>query len=140
MYLFPTDGSDVARQVESVLEELLDPDGAELAVLVVIEDAPNPFGNPKNKANYETKLIERAEEIAESAARRLGNAGFETRTEVLHGDAGPVICDYAEDKDVERIVMGRRGLGAVGELLLGSVSHYVIHHAPCPLTVVPYTE
>ncbi|NEO65320.1 MAG: universal stress protein, partial [Moorea sp. SIO4G2] len=34
------------------------------------------------------------------------------------------------------IVLGRRGLGGLKEMVLGSVSNYVVHHAPCSVLVV----
>lgn len=137
MYLLPTDGSSEARRAEDVIERFFDPETDTIQVLVVIEEEPNPLASPDRKADYETNLIEQAESIANSSAKRLQDEGFTVETEIIHGRAGPTICDQAEKLGADGIVIGRRGLGAAGELLLGSVSHHVVHHATCPVTVVP---
>lgn len=38
------------------------------------------------------------------------------------------------------VVVGSRGLGGFKSLLLGSVSHQVAQHAPCPIVIVPGPE
>jgi nucleotide-binding universal stress UspA family protein len=52
------------------------------------------------------------------------------------GNPGRVICDVAKDWGASLIVMGRRGRRGLTELFMGSVSHYVIHHASCSVFVV----
>ena len=52
------------------------------------------------------------------------------------GQPGPLICQTAEEWDADLIVLGRRGLTAVKELMMGSVSNYVLHHAPCAVLVL----
>jgi len=52
------------------------------------------------------------------------------------GQYGETIANYAKEKQCDRIVMGTRGLGAVGGLLLGSVARKVIHLADVPITLV----
>ncbi|MDP9868296.1 universal stress protein [Streptosporangium brasiliense] len=50
--------------------------------------------------------------------------------------AHPVPALVAASARADLLVMGSRGLGAVGSVLLGSVSRGVLHHAHCPVAVV----
>jgi nucleotide-binding universal stress UspA family protein len=52
------------------------------------------------------------------------------------GHPSRVICEVAKDWGANLIVTGRRGRTGLSELLMGSVSHYVTHHAPCSVWVV----
>ena len=52
------------------------------------------------------------------------------------GDPGRVICELARQLEVDLIVVGRRGYSGLNELILGSVSSYVLHSAPCSVIVV----
>ena len=52
------------------------------------------------------------------------------------GDPGTNICDLASNWGADLIVLGRRGLKGFVELLAGSVSNHVVHHAPCSVLVV----
>ena len=46
------------------------------------------------------------------------------------------ILDYAEDKDVDLIVIGTRGRSGIKKLLLGSTASGVVTYSSCPVTVV----
>ncbi|MBD2461466.1 universal stress protein [Oscillatoria sp. FACHB-1407] len=52
------------------------------------------------------------------------------------GDPGRAICSLAGTWSADLIVMGRRGRSGLSEFVLGSVSNYVLHHAPCSVFVV----
>lgn len=52
------------------------------------------------------------------------------------GHPGPLIRDLAQEWGADLIILGRRGLGGVSEMLLGSVSNYVLHHVACSVLVV----
>jgi nucleotide-binding universal stress UspA family protein len=82
------------------------------------------------------------EELEAAAYRVLDDliadvGGFEgipvVRTARMGGAAG-VLCGQADGADL--VVVGSRGRGGFKELLLGSVSHQVATHAPCPVVIV----
>ena len=52
------------------------------------------------------------------------------------GDVAERIVAFAKQHHPDLIVMGTRGLGVLKELTLGSVSHKVIHLAPCPTATI----
>ena len=52
------------------------------------------------------------------------------------GNAAKEILRAVEKEDVDMIVIGHRGLSTASELLLGSVSHNIIHHAKCSVVIV----
>ncbi len=72
------------------------------------------------------------------AALDLGDDGPSIETKVVSGHAGSVLSDLSADADL--VVVGSRGFGAVRSALLGSVSNFVVHHAKCPVLVVPPAE
>lgn len=52
------------------------------------------------------------------------------------GDPGFYICKLAQDWQADLVVVGRRGRSGLSEMLMGSVSNHVVHHAPCAVLVV----
>ncbi|XHX76354.1 MAG: universal stress protein [Stenomitos frigidus ULC029] len=52
------------------------------------------------------------------------------------GNPGQAICNVAHQWGADLIILGRRGNKGIAELLGGSVSNYVVHHAPCSVLVI----
>ncbi|SFK98248.1 Nucleotide-binding universal stress protein, UspA family [Paenibacillus sp. 1_12] len=59
-----------------------------------------------------------------------------THIEIRQGSPAQTILDYAEEVSADLIVIGSRGLNAISEFILGSVSHNVVQHAKIPVLVV----
>ncbi len=59
---------------------------------------------------------------------------------LLSGNIGQQICEIACRWGADLILMGHRGLSELEEETLGSVSNYVLHHAPCSLLIIHQGE
>ena len=55
-------------------------------------------------------------------------------TRIVEGPAGPLLVEVAEGASL--VVVGTKRHNALTEVLLGSVTRHVTHHAPCPVVVV----
>ena len=58
----------------------------------------------------------------------------------MGGGAAAAIAEIADKEGADVIVAGTRGYGALAGLLVGSVTHQLLHIAHCPLLVVPSTS
>ncbi len=67
----------------------------------------------------------------------LADAGVPYRVVLMDGSAVLAIVQEAEKENADLIVTGRRGRGGFAELVLGSTSHALTHHAARPLVIVP---
>ncbi len=74
-----------------------------------------------------------------SLSTEASKAGVTVEFSQNTGDAGKTICNVANSWRADLIVMGRRGHKGLSELLLGSVSNYVIHHAFCSVLTIQGT-
>ena len=77
-----------------------------------------------------------AEAAVADAAAKLG-AGQPESVTVTAVSGFPVQALIDASKRCDLLVVGSRGGGGFGALVLGSVSNQVVHHAECPVVVVP---
>ena len=70
-------------------------------------------------------------------ANRLRKAGLDATALLVHGATVEAILKEASDLDVDMIVVGTHGRGAMYQLLLGSVSEGVLHKSRYPVLVIP---
>jgi nucleotide-binding universal stress UspA family protein len=69
-------------------------------------------------------------------AHKATEQGAATEWDLKIGDVGSRIRDLADAWNADLIVVGRRGRQGLAEIVLGSVSSYIVHHAPCSVLVV----
>ena len=85
-----------------------------------------------------SNLASEAKQLVDAAVDRLGDLGegLSITTQAIN-DPNPANVLLEHGKDADLIVVGSRGLGGFGSLLLGSVSQKVAHHATVPVVIVP---
>jgi nucleotide-binding universal stress UspA family protein len=87
----------------------------------------------------ELETVGEASDLVDNTVRRLKDAGISARGEVhpaLYGQAARVILELASEEGADMVVLGSRGLSDLAGLVLGSVTHKVLHLAHCPVLVV----
>ena len=132
--LVGTDGSSDAKAAVEWMACLPLPPDREVMVVTVVEP-PRRFGVLRDGSeDLPTALIAEARRVADDTASRLLR-GRKSTGRVVEGDPCDQIVAVAGTWDADLIVLGARGLGAIKELLLGSVSLGVVRQAPCPVLV-----
>lgn len=82
------------------------------------------------------KEVHQAEQWLIPYQQQAIEQGINTTIDCRVGEPTLWICEVARNWGADLIVLGRRGHQGIREVVLGSVSNYVIHHAPCSVLVV----
>ena len=80
--------------------------------------------------------MKRANELLDPYRERFGEMGVPFEARILEGPPAEAICRVADVRKAGLIVMGSRGCTDFQGLLLGSITHRVLHAAPCPVLVI----
>lgn len=143
--LVPTDGSDMALEAAGYARAIAEKFGSEVTLVHVIQNYYSlPAFSMPDTVTIPLSVLEDLEASAKLILAKTQEvfAGFagKVTTRQEYGPPGKQIVDIAAEGGYSLIVMGRRGIGGVTELLLGSVSNHIVHHAPCPALVVKTAE
>jgi nucleotide-binding universal stress UspA family protein len=88
---------------------------------------------------HQTELeaaIQASRDWLQQYQKKAEATGVKATVAVKVGHPGPTLQAGAQDWGADLIVMGSRGRSGLAEMLLGSVSNYVLHHLPCSLLIV----
>jgi nucleotide-binding universal stress UspA family protein len=133
------DGSDASKQALRWAIEEARVHGANVLALhawqvppPVAEVGPMPTLDP---VSFLPELQESADKLAAGLVDEVVGGDTSVTVEPVAVEAPPAsaLLDAAEDADL--VVVGSRGLGGFKTLVLGSVSHQVAQHAPCPVVI-----
>ncbi|MCM3924986.1 universal stress protein, partial [Frankia sp. AiPs1] len=101
---------------------------------------PSPLVPPGHRAARDRSTLEQAAHavLDDCVTRGLPARGLaEVTLDTRLAFGGPAQSLLAEAADARLLVLGARGHGGFAGLLLGSVAHQCVHHARCPVAVIP---
>jgi nucleotide-binding universal stress UspA family protein len=144
------DGSPCARKAFDVAAELVKAaaagdrpkDSSVLYILTVVQPVP-VAGGSRAGGGGRKGLQSSLESLAEKDARVLlaeyatmaDIRGIKAETILAKGHPAKVIAEVAAARGADMIAVGSRGLGGVRGMILGSVSHAVLHNSKVPVLV-----
>jgi len=143
--LFATDGSPSARTAEAFLARLPHARRGTVHVVTVVPPPGVMMASLQPTGSFalvqQSELLwkthhEHGTRVVAEAGERLRAAGLKVETDVLDGDIGPRLLDFASSRAVGMIAVGSRGEGAFRAFFLGSVARRMLAYADVSVLVV----
>jgi nucleotide-binding universal stress UspA family protein len=136
--LVAVDGSkaslDAVRNVIDHAGEYRAPPAIEL--VTVHRAVPRIGGAKLGKSQLERYYREEGEQALAEAKKLLDRAGVPYQAQVLVGEPAEVIVEHAGKTGCDLIVVGAKGRGALGDMLLGSTATKLLHLSDMPVLLV----
>jgi nucleotide-binding universal stress UspA family protein len=127
--------SDLGEGSEKATQEAIDlAAGLRARLLIVNVIDPSSHVTATRRVRLDQQRADREQPLLALISRARA-AGVEATYLLWTGEPGHSIVAAAEAEHADLVVVGTRGLDRAGRFLLGSVSDYVVYHAPCPVLV-----
>ena len=110
---------------------------AQLTIVGVIPLVSQGFGTRMPTGSGLERALAESREALEKERARLASTGLTgVSVQLLEGDPVSAVVGYVHERAIDLIVVGSRGLDALGRFFLGSVSDGILHYANCSVWVV----
>ncbi len=133
--LLATDGSEHSkRATENAIHIAKCSTESKVHIIYVVDPskAKSETLNNWNSVDLGDKRKKRIKEVEKLAKE----SGISYEINILDGEPGPTIVEYANNNKADLVIIGSRGLNVLQEFVLGSVSHKVAKRANCPVLIV----
>lgn len=138
--LVALDLSELTELVVQKAEELAKKMSAQVWILHNAEPAPDVLefrADPQTARDSLAGKFHHEHRQIQDIAKRLRKEGLEATALLVHGPTVEIILKEASELDVDMIIVGSHGRGAVYQLLVGSISEGLLRKSRCPVLVVP---
>ncbi len=130
-----------AKRCISMAATLLESSAAEREIIVISVIKHSDIVDTEGRVDH--RKLEQAEQafrsLHEALVIKSGAFTFQKkiRSELVKADdVADAICDFCSANDADMVIVGRRGMGFLKGLILGSISEKVVKNAPCSVLVV----
>ena len=115
------------------------------ALYVVSSDARYGYLEDNQKVGLTAPLkeivmmaVEKGEKLLDEVKQKASKTDIDVKTEVIIGytSVAKSIVEYAEERNIDLIVIGTRGMTGIKKMLLGSTASGVVTYAHCPVLIV----
>lgn len=133
--LVAVDGSTHSDKAAQYARGVARTQGAELVLLHCPGNIPRLIGGAALE-KLQKDLEAEGQELVKGYRNLCDGYDICFTIEVRVGNSANVIISYAEENDMDLIVMGSRGLTDFEGLFLGSVTHHVLQRTCCPVLII----
>ncbi|HWI83551.1 universal stress protein [Ramlibacter sp.] len=135
--LLAVDGSDYTRKMlEYVSRQPLFDERHDYTVFNAQAPLPAHAASAVGAGATHQYHQEEAQKVLGPALERLHGRGFQATSAWKTGPAGETVAKFAEDGGYDLVVMGTHGYGALGRLVMGSVTTQVLARCAIPVLLV----
>jgi len=107
---------------------------------IMVSEPSSGYVGPVFTSADVSRMVEAAEKfgnrILQDGEKRISVKGVQVERKLVEGHTVQEIVRAANDGNFDLIVIGARGISHIKEMLLGSVTDAVIHHAHCAVLVI----
>ena len=131
------DGSEHSLKAAEYALEVAKSFNAQL-VVATVTSIPQSYQIKQEEVLEESKEMADSRAWLEKYSQEAKVNNIELKKEIInsHRPVDYVILEYAEEKNIDLIVVGTRGRSGFKKLLLGSIASSVVTYAHCPVMVV----
>jgi len=134
--LLPLQGTQDAEQALRFLEQKPFRRPATITLLSILPHTRPPWPVDAAAAEQmETHSLRHAQDFLSETAAKLATMGYEARGTAALGTAVDGILSHAKSTNADVILLGSRGRHGVARMVLGSVSHALLHQGTYPLLI-----
>lgn len=134
--LVGTDGSEYSRQALRSALELARKFNSEVELLIVMDTQRAYAVNLLDEhVNWQGQIEQGGEQAIQATLEGIDISGVTLIKKIVQGRPADIILQEIVNENIDLIVMGSHGYGAIAGAILGSVSQRVLHGAKCSVLI-----